>query len=458
MVWTDGSVRKVKGETVAGAGWVDEKGVTGLRRVGGIPTIMRAEMAAATMAVKTTAKDEQLTVFTDSLALLWLIRRWTREDFGFWIDREQHSDILQELLDLLRGRTAETHFVWVKAHAGNIGNEAADRQAHYGCVDEEEEPLWDREERNIKFRMPPTKGCAGEVLSWNGWSRAVTKRSIAFLGEVTKARLAATSDAISTQSLVKEGRGRRFLGAALASKDVDSRAKRDLLQARSFAFPTAAVVARYNKKESPDCKYCKKGIPETFGHLQCECTHFDGARRAAHNIIANVLVDEIARAHEGAVCFTDTAMGKMYSGCSDNIRLQKPDGLIIDRRNKRVLVVEFTRGIRDEPEEWRDKFAEKQTKYHLIRLFLQRRHRGYTVVQGTFVMGVLGTVDEGEWEEQLEAMAVEEEEHERIMRKCVRAGVLALFHVTSARRAATEELGLRTGKEGFDRSKRPRAA
>lgn len=192
VVWTDGSVRKVKGEPTSGAGWVDADGETGLCKVGGERTIMRAEMAAGTMAVLTTPLDKQLKVFTDSLALLWLIRRWTRGDFGFWIDQEQHSDILEDLLDGLRRRTAETHFIWVKAHAGNIGNEMADRQAHWGCVDEGV-ALWERAERNIKIRMPPTRVEAGEVLAWNGWSRAVTKRSVAFLGGVMRARLEATS-------------------------------------------------------------------------------------------------------------------------------------------------------------------------------------------------------------------------------------------------------------------------
>ena len=208
--------------------------------------------------------------------------------------------------------------MWVKAQAGNIGNEAADQLAYKGCVDEEE-PLWNRQAHMIKVRMPPSQSGAGEVLSWQGWSRAVTKRGVAFLGEIMRRKLEATSDAISTQSLVKEGRGRRFLGAALASKDVQSRAKRDLLQARSFAFPTAAVVARYNKKESGECKYCRTGAIETFGHLQCECTHFDGARRVAHNMVSDLLVEEVAKLHPGAVCFTDTPMGWLCPGCPESV-------------------------------------------------------------------------------------------------------------------------------------------
>ena len=45
-------------------------------------------------------------------------------------------------------------------------------------------------------------------------------------------------------------------------------------------------------------------------------------------------------------------MGKLYPGCAEGIRLLKQDGLIIDRERKRVLVIEFTRGMLDEPEEW----------------------------------------------------------------------------------------------------------
>jgi ribonuclease HI len=457
-MWTDGSFRLVGGIPSAGAGWVDENGNSGSCRIGGIATIMRAEMGAAAKAVKHTPLDMELTLFTDSLALVWILRRWTRGDFGFWMDREQHADILEDLLQSLRERTdrgTRTRVVWTKAHAGNIGNEVADTMAYDGCVIPKSRAEWDREETDVRMRRPPTTAGKGEILSWRGWSRAVTKAAVQFVGECTRSRLEATGTAISTQSLVKKGRGRRFMGAALASEEVSPIARRDMLQARSFAFPTASVVARYTDA-SPDCIYCKKRTPETFGHLQCECTYFDGVRRVAHNIVADLIVDEIAKRQEGAIAFTDTAMARLFPGCPERVALLKPDGIIINRDKKRIYVIEFTRGIRDEPEDWQDKKAEKHNKYHGIRILLQQRYPGFRISQGTFIMGVLGTVDEEDWEEQLESMGVKDTEYDAIMRRCVRGGVLALNAVTTARRAATEEMRASAGKEGFDRSKRPR--
>ena len=265
-----------------------------------------------------------------------------------------------------------------------------------------------------------------------------------------------TGTAISTQSLVKKGRGRRFLGAALASDDVTLIAKRDMLQARSFAFPMASVVALYSQNASSDCIYCKKKVPETFSQLQCECSYFDGVRRIAHNIVADLIIDEVAKRQEGAIAFTDTSMARLFPRCLSQVAALKPDGIVIHRENKVIYVVEFTRGIRDEPTEWQDKKADKCNKYHGIRLVLQKRYPGFKIVQGTFVMGVLGTIDEEEWEEQMESVGVKEGDYDAIMRRCVRGGVMALNTVTSARRAATEEMRASAGIQGFDRSKRPR--
>ena len=83
---------------VAGAGYIDNRGVGVQRRVGGRPTAMQAEIAAATLAVLDTPLNQPLTVITDSMVLLWIIRRWTLHDFGYWIDQEIHRDILCDLL------------------------------------------------------------------------------------------------------------------------------------------------------------------------------------------------------------------------------------------------------------------------------------------------------------------------------------------------------------------------
>lgn len=167
-------------------------------------------------------------------------------------------------------------------------------------------------------------------------------------------------------------------------------------------------------------------------------------------------MEEIAKRQEGAIAFTDTAMEALFPGCHEQVAKQKPDGIIIHRERKAIYVIEFTRGIRDDPDSWCNKRAEKHNKYHGIRMVLQKRYPGYSITQGTFIMGVLGTVDVEQWEEQMGELGVKEGDYDAIMRRCVRGGVMALNAVTSARRAATEEMRAGAGKQGFERSKRPR--
>jgi len=456
VAWTDGSQRSVQVlGAVAGAGYVTNDGQVARRRVGGMPTAMRAEMAAAAMAVWDTPLDEPLRVVTDSMALIWILRRWRRRDFGFWIDQEQHDDILKSLLARLRLRTARTEFAWCKAHSGNPGNELADIQAAAGCFDERD-PVWDREGTTIILREPPAVTKLGEVVSWNGWSRKATKHASLFITSLHRAKMRNTSKTISTVSLVKDGRGRRFLGEALSSSDVPPLAKRDLLQARSFAFPTASVVARYKRGDaSAECPFCKKG-EETFGHFQCACEEFEGARQIAHDTIAEVLIDDIAEQHEDAVVVQDIAMERLFPGCGATIGKLRPDGMIINHARKEAFLIEFTRGMQEESRGQVERDVEKHMKYHRIKLYLKKALAGYQVKQYNFIMGVLTSIDEERWQAQLGELGMDPADQQRTMRRCVRAGVMALHGMANARRAAWETL--RAGeKEGrFDRAAHPR--
>ncbi len=65
---------------------------------------MRAEMGAVAIAVQDTDPEEELTVFTDSLALLWILVRWMLVDFVMYMDTKQHADILTDLLEAIRER------------------------------------------------------------------------------------------------------------------------------------------------------------------------------------------------------------------------------------------------------------------------------------------------------------------------------------------------------------------
>jgi hypothetical protein len=76
-------------------------------------------------------------------------------DFRCYIDREQHRDILPDLLEDIRVRMEAATVVLVKAHAGDPGNEAADLWAGLGCL--ETEALWDRNNFCLNIALPPLR-------------------------------------------------------------------------------------------------------------------------------------------------------------------------------------------------------------------------------------------------------------------------------------------------------------
>jgi len=127
------------------------------------------------------------------------------------------------------------------------------------------------------------------------------------------------------------------------------------------------------------------------------------------------------------------------------IRDFRPDGLVLDTVKKRLYVIEFSRGMQEDPEAWLLKDAVKTQAYHGLVIHLQRHYTGdgYRVEQFNFLMGVLCSIEEDRWDRQLKATGVKQGQLRAVKKACLRAGAEALHLVCNCHRSAL--VGLRTG-------------
>jgi ribonuclease HI len=143
-IYTDGSVQTVKREDGAemrglGAAAVDARSRTTCHinvNAGntGCQTITRCELSAIHQALRmragTDAESLPLTIWTDSAASLFLIRKMINQPH--MLNVSKHKALLENIVTLLKRRASQgqkTALLKVKAHSGVSHNEAADRAA-----------------------------------------------------------------------------------------------------------------------------------------------------------------------------------------------------------------------------------------------------------------------------------------------------------------------------------------
>ena len=98
----------------------------------------RMELMAAIEALKSLKRSCKLTLYTDSQYVRkgiteWIIN-WKKRNWRTAAKKPVKNEDLWKLLDTQVSRH-DVEWVWVKGHAGNEGNEAADRLANRG-IDE----------------------------------------------------------------------------------------------------------------------------------------------------------------------------------------------------------------------------------------------------------------------------------------------------------------------------------
>eukprot|EP00961_Rhodomonas_salina_P176207 2375373-Rhodomonas_salina.2 len=95
-----------------------------------------AELAAMTSVLLDANTDTPLTIDTDCMAVINMIARWRLGKRQPLMEEESHPDIMTAAIHALHARHAETLIVWVKAHAGDPGNEQAYAAAKAGALSE----------------------------------------------------------------------------------------------------------------------------------------------------------------------------------------------------------------------------------------------------------------------------------------------------------------------------------
>lgn len=135
-VWTDGSAkRNSAGEKGAGAGiyWGLNARANCAVRVAGKQRSSRAELTAVACALSEADPNRNLRIFTDSSSTMGLFGPWAAKHAATNWRTCANADIVRNIVSLIAQRRCPTRFTWVKAHAKNDGNDAADMLAKLGA-------------------------------------------------------------------------------------------------------------------------------------------------------------------------------------------------------------------------------------------------------------------------------------------------------------------------------------
>jgi hypothetical protein len=167
-------------------------------------------------------------------------------------------------------------------------------------------------------------------------------------------------------------------------------------------------------------------------------------------------VDEGRRKEEKAGA-RQTAMGKRRQGETPNpnwarrdmeieVGNQKPDGVILDTRERMIYIIEGAR-CSDTEEAMETVEVTKIHKYRALREELRRRYSGYHVKQLNFIIGIQGTIVEHSWRCNLTTLGIEKGRQDKIIRRCMFASIEGMQRVLRAVESGGGEQG-GSGREG----------
>lgn len=184
------------------------------------------------------------------------------------------------------------------------------------------------------------------------------------------------------------------------------------------------------------CPLCKRA-PETLGHVFIGCKELDKAQSKMHDEIATTLIDQMSLHIKSGRVHHHTPLGTLWpgeeiieAGISDFV----PDGIMIDTANRRIIIVEFARGLSEQAADMDEKAQAKKNAYHSTLLWLRRHpeYKGWAVLLHTFIMGITTTYQQPLWDSMFKAAGLTFAQGRKVQKECVKTCVLALHHLLSA--------------------------
>ena len=409
---------------------------------------------------------------TDSQASLLMLRGMQREDFPVFLHRRAEKRLLERVVHAINRRAeagAQTFLRKVKAHSGEPLNTWADKLAT-AAADVDPTRVW-LDADAVTFYLHGRPVGWGPRLRQHLTEFAATSRLASLRARRTSMDQVA-GDPFSRRHMNfceswmnRDGMARAELGAALQHL-ATSEKKRRVLQTIGGTFPCQDNLHKWRLADSPTCPLCSDA-PEKIWHIQCCCQRLEGARTAAHHLIARCLWAEILKRQRGRqadfllrdeVEVRDIREGEgipmrcasgwdrlwaQFFAVPDMAALQRlrPDAVAIRWDRRQMFLLEVTRAY-DAYVDYSARADRKKTsKYQPVvdRFNLVGRASGWTASVLPFTVGLRGSVDCSVWAAQLRSLDISPEEVPLVLRAVVGAALAALDVVYEARSSILKE-------------------
>ena len=397
--------------------------------VHGSPSSSRPELTAIGLACEDSPIDEDLTILTDSLSSMNLLKSTQRKDFPLWLYRHAERQLLTHVVSLINRRAAAgviTRFVKVKAHRAEPLNEAADAMASAAAELDPSRPL-DLDPEAVYFYREST------LVGWDSRLRdhltqVAARQGVALIGKEMKRKDGSVTPAHvpwSAAWLLRRDQGRSTLGEVLRSMKTSANKSR-ILQSLASTYPCNAILFKWGRLPSPACMLCG-GDNESLSHVQCICPALQDARIRAHHNLVTLLWDRLGQASPQWAIHREMSIASLLGmeaplDCRDEwqramddmsdldldadgdpalaagLLRKRPDGLAINWGRKTVLILEFTRAF-DSRADWHILVDQHKTeRYTSLRNRLQVcLGSGWSVEIMPFSLGIRGSYAEGPW-------------------------------------------------------------